>query len=188
MIIGIDIDDTLTTTTASVLAQHYADTGEKIDINDIRTYHIEDYVSEEYREDFYKIFVNKNMWKRLELIPNCVEVIKRLHDKEYQIWFCTSTEASNVKKKYNFLCRTFPFINIRKRLITTPNKQLVNFDILIDDAVHNVVNAPYSSILLNKPWNENFDEAEYNNIYRVYDWSQVEDVVDFIEKVRNNGN
>lgn len=42
MIIAIDIDDTLVTTTTSVLAQHYADTGELVDINDVRTYRIED--------------------------------------------------------------------------------------------------------------------------------------------------
>lgn len=180
MKIGVDIDSTLVTTTEAVLEQHYADTGEKINIKDIKSYHIEDYVSEEYRKDFYKIFLNKEMWKRIKLIPHCVDVIKKLHDKNMEIWFCTSCEPQNVAKKYNFLCRTFPFINIRKRLITTPYKQLVNFDVLIDDAVHNVVNAPYQSILLSQPWNESFDISSNENIYRANDWLEVEDIINKI--------
>lgn len=182
MIIGIDIDDTIVTTTKAALKQHCIDTGEKINIKDIKTYYIEDYVSEEYQEDFYKIFSKKEMWKRIELIPNCVEVIKKLHENHHQIWFCTSCEPINIAKKYNFLCRTFPFINIRKRLITTPYKQLVNFDVLIDDAVHNVVNAPYQSILLSQPWNESFDVSSDENIYRANDWLEIELVIDFIQR------
>lgn len=185
MIIAIDIDDTLVTTTASVLAQHYADTGELVDINDVRTYRIEDYISEEYKDDFYKIFLKKEMWKRIKLLPNCVEAIKRLHEKQHQIYFCTSTEPQNIAKKFSFLRRTFPFINVRKALINTPNKQLIHFDVLIDDAVHNVVDAPYYSILFSQPWNENFDDAEHDNIYRVNDWTQVEAMVDIIERIKN---
>ena len=62
---------------------------------------------------------------------------------------------------------------------------MIGVDILIDDCIDNVLNADYVSILLDYPWNSTaiFDEAEYDNIYRVFDWLQVEPMIEYIEKV-----
>ena len=56
MIIGIDVDSTVCNTTESVLQQHYADTGEKLTLDDIKSYYIENYVSDDYKDDFHLIF------------------------------------------------------------------------------------------------------------------------------------
>ena len=143
MKIGVDIDNVIYDTAKAVLDIHYENTGEKLNLSDITDYYIEKFVSSKYREDFYKIFLDKRVWKNVKLLPNCVETIRKLHQMGHQIWFVTSTEPANVNGKYKFLYKTFPFINVRKRLITTPCKQMVNIDVLIDDAVHNVINAPY---------------------------------------------
>ena len=180
MIIGIDCDNIICNTTESVLAQHYIDTGEKLTLDDIKTYYIENYISDDYKDDFHLIFYKKEMWKRVKVIPHCVEVIKRLHDRGDSIYFVTSTE---------------PLLDIRKCLITTHCKQMIKCDLLIDDCIDNVLNADYVSILLDYPWNSTaiFDEAEYDNIYRVFDWLQVEPMIEHIEKVNlkrseKNGN
>ena len=184
MIIGVDIDNCILSTTEAVLAQHYADTGERLTLDDITSYYIENHVLEEYRDDFHLIFLKKEMWKRAKVIPNCVEVIRRLHDKGHQIYFVTSTEAKNVAKKSSFLQRTFPFLDIRKRLITTHCKQMINVDILIDDYEMNLVDGSYFGILMNYPWNSNFDDASDDKIYRVFDWLQVEPMLDYIQKAK----
>lgn len=183
MKIALDIDNTIVNTTSCILDQHYADTGEKLTLDDIKSYYIENYVGEDYKYDFHLIFLKKEMWKRVKVIPHCVEVIKRLHDKGNEIYFVTSTEPQNVAKKARFLQRTFPFLNIRKRLITTPYKQILNADLLIDDCVDNVINAQYKSILMTYPWNANFDDASDENIYRVNNWLEVEPMIEYIEKV-----
>ena len=117
-------------------------------------------------------------------ITHCVEVVERLHNAGHEIWIATSTEAANVHKKARFLQRTFPFLNIRKRLITTPYKQILNADLLIDDCVDNVINAQYKSILMTYPWNANFDDASDDNIYRVNNWLEVEPMIEYIQKVK----
>ena len=183
MVIGVDIDNCILSTTEAVLAQHYADTGERLSLDDIKSYYIEDYVGDDYKDDFYLIFFKKEMWKRVKVLPHCVEVIKRLHDKGNEIWFITACDPENVSKKASFLQRTFPFLNIRKRLITTPYKQILNADLLIDDCVDNVINAQYKSILMTYPWNANFDDASDENIYRVNNWLEVEPMIEYIEKV-----
>ena len=186
MVIGVDIDNCLISTTEAVLSQHYVDTGERLTLDDITSYYIENHVSEEYRDDFHLIFLKKEMWKRAKVIPNCVEVIKRLHNQGHQIYFVTSTEAKNVAKKSSFLQRTFPFLDIRKRLITTHNKQMIRCDLLIDDCIDNVLNADYVSILLDYSWNSTaiFDDASDDKIYRVFDWTQVEPMIEYIQKVK----
>lgn len=193
MIIGIDVDETVCDTCQAVLDQHYADTGERLSLNDIKSYYIEDYVGDDYKDDFYLIFFKKEMWKRVKILPNCVEVIKRLHDRGEEIYFVTSTEPQNITKKARFLQRTFPFLDIRKCLITTHCKQMIGVDILIDDYEMNLINGSYFGILMDYPWNRNFDESEYDNIYRVFDWLQVEPMIEYIEKVKikrseKNGN
>ena len=186
MIIGIDVDNTIVNTTSCVIAQHYADTGEKLTLDDIKSYYIENYVSDGYKDDFHLIFFKKEMWKRVQVLPNCVEVIKRLHDRGEEIYFVTSTEPQNITKKARFLQRTFPFLDIRKRLITTHNKQMINVDILIDDYEMNLINGSYFGILMSYPWNRNFDEAAYDNIYRVFDWTQVNSMIEYIQTLRMN--
>lgn len=189
MIIGIDVDNVVCDTTFATLTQHYIDTGEKLTLDDIKTYYIENYVSDDYKDDFHLIFYKKEMWKRVKVIPHCVEVIKRLHDRGDSIYFVTSTESQNVTKKARLLQRTFPFLDIRKCLITTHCKQMIKCDLLIDDCIDNVINADYVSILLDYPWNSTaiFDEAAYDNIYRVFDWLQVEPMIEYIEKVNLKG-
>ena len=186
MIIGIDVDSTVCNTTESVIAQHYADTGEKLTLDDIKSYYIEKYVSDDYKDDFHLIFYKKEMWKRVKVIPHCVEVIKRLHDRGDSIYFVTSTEPQNITKKARFLQRTFPFLDIRKCLITTHCKQMIGVDILIDDYEMNLINGSYFGILMNYPWNRNFDDASDDKIYRVFDWTQVEPMIEYIQTLKNS--
>ena len=185
MKIGLDVDNTIVNTTSCVIAQHYADTGERLTLDDIKTYYIENYVSDDYKDDFHLIFLKKEMWKRVKVIPHCVEVIKRMYDRGDSIYFVTSTEPQNITKKARFLQRTFPFLDIRTRLITTHCKQMIGVDMLIDDCIDNVVEANYTSILMDYPWNSTaiFDDAAYDNIYRVFDWLEVEPMIEYIEKV-----
>lgn len=183
MVIGIDIDNVCVNTTSCILEQHYADTGEKLTLDDIKTYYIENYVSNDYKDDFHLIFLKKEMWKRVKVLPHCVDVIKRLHDMGEEIYFVTATEPQNVAKKARFLQRTFPFLDIRKRLITTHCKQMIKCDVLIDDYEENLKNGSYFGILMNYPWNRNFDDASDDKIYRVFDWTQVEPMLEVITKI-----
>lgn len=186
MIIGIDVDNTIVNTTSCVIAQHYADTGEKLTLDDIKGYYIENYVSDDYKDDFHLIFYKKEMWKRVKVIPHCVEVIKRLHDRGDSIYFVTSTEPQNITKKARFLQRTFPFLDIRKCLITTHCKQMIGVDILIDDYEMNLINGSYFGILMDYPWNRNFDDASDDKIYRVFDWLEVEPMIEYIQTLKNS--
>ena len=161
-----------------MLDVHCEDTGERLSLADIKTYSIEDYVGEQYKKDFHKIFLDKRVWKRVKLLPDCVETIKKLHDEGHEIYFVTATETANIHKKFGFLQRTFPFINVRKRLICTHNKQMIKVDVLIDDCFDNLVGGEYEGILFDYPWNRYCDVYDtYDGIYRVYGWKSVPRII-----------
>ena len=61
---------------------------------------------------------------------------------------------------------------------------MIGMDILIDDYEMNLINGSYFGILMDYSWNRNFDDAAYDNIYRVFDWLQVEPMLEYIEKVK----
>lgn len=182
--LGVDIDNVICSTTQTVLDVYYENTGERLQLSDIKTYNIEDYVSEEYKEEFYRIFLDKRVWENVEILPNCAEIIKQLHNTGHDIYFVTATEPANIYKKFELLCCTFPFINVKERLIATQHKQMTKLDILIDDCVDNVIGGDYYGILFDYPWNHNFDDASDDKIYRVFDWAQVEPMIEYIQKVK----
>lgn len=183
--IGIDIDNTIINTSVSVLDVHYEDTGERLYIDDITSYYMENFVSPQYRKDFHKLFHDKRVWKNVEVLPYCVETIRHLYNDGYELWFVTSATPENVLKKCNHLERTFPFLDIRKHFIVTPYKQMIDVDILIDDCADNVVNSKhYSSILLDYPWNRDIDMDKNQNVFRVHDWRDIYQTVKFLEKFR----
>lgn len=186
MTIGIDIDNTIINSVQAVLEQYYIESGHRLCSEKIATYGIENYVLDDFKDDFSLIFMKRETWQKAKVIDGCISVIKRLYNQGYQIYFITVTDPSIVNAKINILQQALPFINVRKHLITTPLKQIIDCDILIDDCVNNVVNAKhYYSILLDYAWNHNFDDASDDKIYRVFNWSQVEPMIKYIEKIRS---
>ena len=180
MIIGIDIDNVLCDTTGSVLKIHEIDTGEHLEISDIKTYYIENFVGEKYQNDFHKIFLDKKVWKSIKLIPNCVKYIEMLNNDGHEIYFVTKTESANIHKKEMWLKRNFPFINVRKRLICIPNKQLLSgLDILVDDCLDNLIGGDYNKVVLDYPWNRSVDNKE--GILRCSNWEEIYNTVENIE-------
>lgn len=182
MIIGVDVDNVIVTLCKAVLDVHYEDTGERLEVSDIKDYYIEKFVSPQYRPNFYKIFLDKRVWKRVELLPGCVETIRKLHDAGHQIFFVTATEPENITKKAGFLQRTFPFIDVRKHFISTHCKQMIKLDVLIDDYQSNIIGADYKAIMFDYPWNRNIDEDKYLNMFRVRGWQDVFETVKFLER------
>ena len=175
MIIGIDCDSVLNNLTESVLRVYNADYNDNLTVDDITEYRMENFVKPECKENFYKIFCDKRVWKGIEVVEGCVEVIKKWHEKGHTIYIVTATEPANMTKKASWLQRVFPFLNIRKSLICIHKKQLLsgNIDILIDDCLDNLKGGDYARFVYDQPWNRNVDDKEYDLI-RCKDWSEVD--------------
>lgn len=186
--IMIDIDGVLNTLDETVLEVYNEDSGDNLHPENITEYHIEKFVLPEYRENFYKYFLDKRVWQRIRIVDGCQQVIQKLWDDGYKIIFVTKTECENLVKKRNWLNRTFPFIgedNMRKILYSCPVKQYIRADIAIDDGLFNLTgDRTYFSICLDKPYNQT-DDSQIPRFYRAYNWKEIYSFIKIIEHFKN---
>jgi 5'(3')-deoxyribonucleotidase len=190
--IMIDIDGVLNTLDTTVLEVYNEDSGDNLRPKDITEYHIEKFVKPEYRESFKNYFLDKRVWRRIEVVKYACEVLNKLWDEGYNLIFVTKTECENMVKKRNWLNRNFPFMgtdNIRKRLYSAPKKQFIRADIAIDDGLFNLVgDRTYYSICFDKPYNQT-DEL-IPCFTRVYDWlgvyTAVHEITDLLKENEND--
>lgn len=178
MKIGIDIDNVLVNTTECVLEYLNERTGLDLKLEDIKTYSIEDYVPEENRLLVPEAFESKYMWKKVDFINGATEVIRKLFEEGHEIYFATATLPENLKKKMNHLSRNLDFLGldyIKKHTICITNKQLLRFDVMIDDYLGNLRGErTYESICLAYPWNEFTEEDEQDeHLYRAENWLKI---------------
>ena len=163
MKIGIDIDGTINNLCEAVLTIYNQDSGDNLQISQITEYYVENFVKPEFKEDFYKYYTDKRVWKLVKIDEVAKEFITKLDSERHEIYFVTSTEPENLFKKAGWLQRHFPSIDIRKRLIRCYNKQLLSgLDILVDDYDKNLIGGSYKKILIDRPWNQNSDDRYFS--------------------------
>ena len=177
MTIGIDIDNVLNNLCESVLLVYNEDSGDNLNINNITSYYIENFVKERFKENFKNYFLDRRVWKKIQIIKNCQKYIAKLYNDGNNIIFITSTEQENLQKKASWLKKNFPFLNIRKALYSCPKKQYMSgIDLLIDDAPQNFYRAKYKGIILDYPWNKEFKEDNIN-FFRAKNWEDIYNII-----------
>lgn len=185
MIVAIDIDNTINNLAESVLEVYNRDSGDNLKLNDIKKYHIENFVKEEYKENFYKYFSCSEVWRKIKFIPDCKKFISKLYNDNHTIYFVTKTEPRNFYKKASWLERNFPYLDIRKCFFNCPNKKIMNVDVMIDDHSDNLGGAQKYKILLDYPYNRNFEFID-DSYFRCYNWEGIYDMVSLLNKKEQN--
>ena len=151
-------------------------------MNDFTTYSMEDALPEHYRWIVSEAFLNPMMWKKVRLIDGAYEVIKKLYLEGYDIYFATSSLPANLDKKIKHLTRNldfFPQNYVWQHTINIHHKQLLDADILVDDALHNLTGERnYFSICMDMPYNQT--DAIIPNFTRAKDWNEVYDKVHMV--------
>ena len=87
MTIGIDIDNVLNNLCEAVLSVYNEEADDNLKVSDITKYNIENFVKPQYKEGFYKIFLNKEVWRRIKVMPDCQKYILKLFNDGHRILF-----------------------------------------------------------------------------------------------------
>ena len=173
MTIGIDIDNVLNNLCEAVLSVYNEEADDNLKVSDITKYNIENFVKPQYKDNFKHYFLDNRVWKRMKYVDGCREYIAKLFNDGHDIYFRTKTEMKNAPKKEGYLQRTFPYINIRKKLIVCSDKTMIRADVLIDDCLDNFGGQDYS-IVLDYPWNRNTNNE---NILRAFSWKEIYEIL-----------
>ena len=191
-IIGIDIDNVLCETSKCMIEYYNKLANDNLTIADINNYYIEEFVKTEWKDNFYKLFLDTKFWKTVTIIKDAQKYIHKLIEDDYRIIFITSTEPYNYYKKSNWLSRMFPNINLRDSLVSIKDKQMMsaNIDFLIDDYPKNLENiydnygnyltANYKKIIFDYNgqymWTKNF-KCDNVNSFRATNWCEVYKII-----------
>ena len=141
----LDVDDVICFAGFLDYANEFMDTNYEID--DIKTYFIDDTIIPQNKIKEYNKFLNsKNIYENAHILPNAIESIKKLSEY-YNIIICSAcinpydveNSGKYFKDKYDFLIKTLPFLK-PESFIFTNTKNIIKADIQIDDRVSNLVN------------------------------------------------
>lgn len=177
----IDMDDVMVYGRFFDLVKKF--TGKNIALEDVKTYYLQDLIEQDV-EKFWEEIQDENFYENSELIEDCYEVIKELND-HYDIYIVTAyiwrhhidISGKNLNNKYNFLREKLPFIDSKKYIFTT-NKNILKFDIKIDDRPSNLEGA--SRKILFTAWhNKNLldEELAKDNIIRANTWNDIKSIL-----------
>ena len=128
---------------------------------------------------------NAEFWEQLTPIDKSQYYIERLINEGYEVYLLTSSHPDTIRYKYKFLHKYFPQIPFRN-IIFCSNKQMVNGDVLVDDAPHNLIGGVYDKILMDAPHNKSFD-AKLNGMYRVHNWDEIYYTISKLYKSKQKG-
>ena len=174
----VDMDDVICTNGFLCLMNKYL--GTSYGYSDFDGFYMQDKIPN--KEEFFKWFVNQNVYDYCELNPGCYEVLKELNE-EYDLFIGTSyiwKEIVNksgfvLEQKFEYLQRELPFISPYQYIFLT-DKTILDVDIKIDDRIENLDGAD-TKLLFSAYHNLNYSDAELNDmgIERMNNWFDIRD-------------
>lgn len=174
----IDMDNVITDSRFLDLINEFL--GTNYEWNDFKTYYLQEIIGDK-KEGFWNYVKDRNFYEGATLFEGCYDVLKELNDK-YDLYIVTAylwndvidISGDNLRNKYYYLREMLPFINPNKYIFTT-NKNLLKFDIRIDDRLDNIMEAD-TKILFTAWHNRDLDDKflEDNNVIRVNSWDDIE--------------
>ncbi|MEN1985898.1 MULTISPECIES: 5' nucleotidase, NT5C type [Paenibacillus] len=118
------------------------------------------------------------LFEELELYDDyVVEEMQKLNEA-YDVIIVTAADPATVVEKWNWLQRHMPFITA-EQFITCKRKNLLGFDLLIDDGPHNLLPALAEGkkvLCIPHPWNVR--EREQHAFPLMKTWKDAKEIVD----------
>ena len=171
MRILIDIDDTITNFCEILLNQLNDAYQTNYKKNQIKNW-------EWFKNTFEKPWLpleDKNFWNEIEVDKNAINFIEKSIKNGNEIYLVTAAFPNDALG--HKIRKTLEFFNENlltyRNVIVCHNKSLIDGDVRIDDAIHNLTNSNSLNILYTQPWNQTVDEIEYNCI-RINSWNDLE--------------
>lgn len=181
MRIACDIDGCINNLVDKTLEMYNAETGKNIQISDITAYNFYDCLPKDDADGIIRLFQRKDLWDSLSPAHNSQEGLKTLINRGHKVYLATSTDPNNFAYKTEWLRAYFPFINMNN-VIRIMDKSLLNVDIIIDDCIDNLKKSMCERIVIDHPWNQGRSTDYAYDIHRAYDFRDVINIIDEIER------
>lgn len=179
MIIGIDIDDTITNhleVWLDIYNEYCRDDNDPIlQVSDAYKWSFYDDYSENTKNNLLKSLSYQGLYfDKIRILNNVKNTIQELIDSGNQIYFISATSKEYQDKKKEWLLNELPMID-ESNIIFSEKKELFNVDIMIDDNLSYASKFKCPFILFKRPWNSNREPELYtDNILICSNWDEIE--------------
>ena len=181
MVILVDMDDTIEHLLVPWLDWLNKEFGRNVRKADVHSWDMREAYPGLTKEEIFAALDEDAFWDTVPPIDGAAEVLKKWIDRGHEVYIVTSTPVGSVRAKMErVLFRYFPFI-AWDHVIITAKKQLLKAEVMVDDGYHNLVGGDYRKILVDAPYNREFDEKK-DGMIRVYDWNEIDEAVEKIEE------
>jgi len=152
--IAFDQDQVLADLLTEWVSRYNTEYNDNLRPEDIKNWNWHNLVKPECGKKIYNYLDDPNLFENLPCVDGSQETLYEL-SKHYEIFVVTAPwNIGNVKPKYKWLKKNFPFIN-EKNYVFTRNKSVVNADWLVDDKEENFHGFKGTPILYDAPHNRN---------------------------------
>ena len=173
MIIGIDFDGTINNMLETWIELLNKRHGTTVKIEDVVEWELTKVFPTLSKKDLFAPLNEPEYWSAVTFKPDAVEIIKRLFDEGHEIYIVTSSSYRTLIPKFdNCLFAYLPFLT-KENVIITYNKSLINCDLLLDDAEHNLINFKGIKVIFDALYNKNSTVADF----RVTSWKDFYELV-----------
>ena len=181
MIICCDIDNILNNLTEKVIEFYNLKSGKNIQLSDITSYNFYNCLPQEDASNIVALFKEKSLWDALKPLANSQYGLKQLIKNGHQVYLATATDPINFEWKVEWVKQYYPFIPT-DNIIRIIDKGLLKTDVIIDDCLDNLINSFAERVVLHYPWNQN-DLKDYTyDINRAYNWNDIVNIINKIDK------
>ena len=173
----IDMDDTILYLMKAIHADHLKKHPDHpLNFEDMIAFN-DDMLHPDYNKiDF---FMEPGTFYNLEIMEDAAEELQRIHEA-YDLIIVTAAFPESVPDKWRWVQKYLPFVPA-ENFITCSRKDLIQADILIDDAKHNVekwVETGRPALVPSHHWNQDLEKLQ--GVKMVYGWHGMKAIIDFV--------
>lgn len=169
----VDMDSVLAQDVKYALKLYNQEYKTNLTMRDIKGWDIDNYVPK--GTSILKYFFEPGFFDKLEPMPNSRKVVKKLIEEGHEIIIATASPASGVFDKINWLKEYYPFIP-EENFVSIKKKYLLQADIILDDAAHNLENASVIYPVMFYAYHN----KDNNDFLKVHNWNEF---YDFVQKI-----
>jgi 5'(3')-deoxyribonucleotidase len=172
IVIACDMDDTIEYLVPAWIKWLNAKHGTTVRYLDIKNWNMQLAFPTLTWDQIFEPLKLEEFWDTVEPMKDAQYYIPKLIEEGFQFIIVTSSAPETIKfKAQRCLFKHFPYIEW-KNVIIARKKQLIHCNILIDDAMHNIV-GPYKGFLKATIHNLDFKPEDYPTVTKVYCWKHI---------------
>lgn len=181
MILCVDLDNTLNNLQEVVINAFNNMYNASYTMNHIKTYNISECLPKEDAINMTELYYKHGLYDMVMPLTGAQNILQKIKNMGHEIYIVTHSVPSIFEEKVNWIKYYFPFID-ESHIVSMQNKWMMKCDVMIEDNLDNLLGGHhYERILLDYPWNKGAHDEIYG-IYRAYNWNDILNAINQIDK------